>query len=49
MTAWDAGRMGIAAKIKALRDAGFSNSEIIEAKKANLVDELVGKEVQRGK
>lgn len=42
---WDAKRMETATKIKILRDAGFSNEEIIEAKRANLVDELVkGKE-----
>lgn len=39
--AWDAKRMGAAVKAKALRDAGFSNREIIEAAKGGLVDDLV--------
>ena len=42
---WAAKKMKIAIQIKTLRDAGFSNSEIIDVKKADLVDELVkGKE-----
>jgi len=39
---WDAKRMEIAVKIKTLRDAGFSNRDIIEVKQAGLVEELVG-------
>ena len=38
---WDATRMKIAIQIRTLRNGGFNNSEIIDAKKADLVDELV--------
>lgn len=45
MMAWGMEHMATAVKIKTLRDAGFSNRDIIEAKKADLVDELTkGKE-----
>jgi len=37
---WDATRMRRAIQIRVLRDGGFTNSEIIDAKKADLVDEL---------
>lgn len=48
MMTWEASRMATAVKIKILRDANFTNREIIEAAKSGLVDELVGKEVQHG-
>lgn len=38
---WNAKRMEAAAKVKALRDAGFSSRDIIEAAKAGLIDELL--------
>jgi len=38
---WDATRMKIAIQIKILRDGSFTNSDIIDAAKADLVDELV--------
>lgn len=44
---WDATRMKIAIQIKTLRSGGFDNSEIIDVKKADLVDELA-KEVPNG-
>lgn len=38
---WSTERMKAAIQIKVLRDAGFSNKDIIEAKKAGLIEELV--------
>ncbi len=37
---WTRERFEAAAKIKALRDAGFSNADIVEAKRVGLLDEL---------
>jgi len=41
---WNAKRMEAAAKVKALREAGFSSRDIIEAKKCSAIEALLGKE-----